>query len=63
MHTACEILGKDLGCVATCDGLKAHFNEILNKSLEKIGNIKTIQLPVHSSLITQMLDIFLFMTL
>lgn len=53
MQSVREILGKDLRCVVICDGLKAHFHEILNESLEK-------NLPSHSSHITQMLDISLF---
>ena len=54
------LLKENLKCVPICDGLKAHLHDIIFEELSKIGNIKVIPLPSHSSHISQMLDISLF---
>ena len=51
-----SILGEESRCVLIGDGCTAHFSEKVDECLAKIGNIKVIPLPSHSSHLTQMLD-------
>ena len=53
-------LGLDQKCVIIADGLKAHLHQIVMDELDKIGNVTLIPLPLHSSHITQMLDVSVF---
>ena len=57
------LLKENLKCVLICDGLKAHLHVIIFEELSKIGIIKVISLPSHSSHISQMLDISVFNSL
>ena len=51
---------QNLRCVVIADGLSSHFHDNVKPSLEKIGNIKMIPLPAHSSHISQVLDVSIF---
>ncbi|KAK8900254.1 hypothetical protein M9Y10_002577 [Tritrichomonas musculus] len=50
------VFGAESRCVLIGDGCKAHFSEKVDECFNKIGNVKVIPLPAHSSHLTQMLD-------
>ena len=50
-------------CVVIADGCTSHYGNEIKDALEKIGNIRIIYLPPHSSHISQMLDASLFSAL
>ena len=52
-----SIIGQDQRCVIIADGITSHFNELGLEAIEEIGNTIMIPLPMHSSHITQMLDV------
>lgn len=47
-------------CYLILDGCTAHFNEDVMSEIEKIGDVKIIPIPAHSSHLSQILDASIF---